>query len=190
MLENNDNENISVSIGDIVKELSNLTGIKEENIGVNIETYVGYWGKRTLDELASMINSKEPNYFLNYDENKKINITIYSNKAIYSHNDSQMFCYDIEKDFDLNEIQEDDKTLLDHCTAHLYYSDTRECDYTGIAIDKDIENIKYNVKFNDLVKNDIKDKNNKFYPVSLFREAIINCLRNKKYNNYQKKIKR
>ena len=190
MLENNDIKNIFVSIGDIVEELSNLTGIDKESIGVNIETYIGYWGKCSLNELALMINSKEPNFFLNYDENKKINITIYSNKAIYSHNDSQMFCYDIEKDFDLNEIQKDDRPLLEHCTAHLYYSDTRECDYTGIVIDKDIESIKYNVKFNDLVKDDIKDKNNRFYPVNLFREVIINCIKNEKNKDFQKKIKR
>lgn len=80
MLENNDIENISVSIGNIVKELSNLTGIKEENIGVNIETYVGYWGIHSFDELIELINTNNQKLgYYPYDKDKYFIISIYSN---------------------------------------------------------------------------------------------------------------
>lgn len=185
MLENNDIDNISVSIGDIVEELSNLTGIEKENIGVNIDTYVGYWGICTFDEIISRINSKQKNYFLNYNEKRKIKISIYSNKNIYSHANNQIFCYDIEKKFDLNEIQADGKTLKDHSREQLYFDDGRESYYTGIVIDKDIENLNYKVDLEEL--ENIKDSKD-FYPVNLFKQIIINIIDNRN-NNKQKKLK-
>ena len=63
MLENNDIENISVSIGDIVKELSNLTGIDEDKMRNEltpkelIEIVKEFW---KMNELESFFDQMKP----------------------------------------------------------------------------------------------------------------------------------
>ena len=75
--------------------------------------------------------------------------------------------------------------MKDHSREQLYFDDGRESYYTGIVIDKDIENLNYKVDLEEL--ENIKDSKD-FYPVNLFKQIIINIIDNRN-NNKQKKLK-
>ena len=52
----NNNENIvNISVKDIMKEISNFTGISEENLGISKNIQIGYWGIHNFLELISLI---------------------------------------------------------------------------------------------------------------------------------------
>ena len=184
MLENNDIENISVSIGDIVKELSNLTGIDEDKIGISTTTNIGYWGIYNLDYLVFLINSEDQRLgYYKYDKDKYYLVNIYAEKSLYDYDKKRKFNFYLKLKLDLNEIQADGKTLLDHSREQLYFDDGRESHYTGIVIDKDVENLNYKVNLVEL-ENAIDTKD--FYPSDLFKQAIINYIERK--NNNKKKV--
>ncbi len=186
MLENNDIENISVSIGDIVEELSNLTEIDKDKIGISTRSEIGYWGIYNLDYLAFLIDLKDQKLgYYKYNKDKYFSINIYAEKALYDYDKKRKFNFNLKLKLDLNEIQADGKTLLAHSREQLYFDDGRESHYTGIVIDKDIENLNYKVNLEEL-ENIIDSKD--FYPSELFKQAIINIIESKN-NNKQKVLK-
>lgn len=184
MLKDNDIENISVSIGDIVEELSNLTGIEKNKIGISITTNVGYWGIYNLDYLAFLIDSDDQSLgYYKYGKDKYFNINIYGEKDLYDYDKKRKFDFNLKLKLDLNEMQADGKTLKDHSSEQIYFDDGRQSHYTGIVIDKDIENLNYKVNLEELEY--IKDSKD-FYPSELFKQAIINYIERK--NNNKKKV--
>ena len=183
---------------DIVEELCSLTGTSEDKIGINIKTSLGYWGKNSLKDLVEMKDYHDQSLSCtgNYTNDKVWHLTIYADKNMKSNDLKQEFCYEFTFDLDLNELQFDNKPLLDHCKAQVYYDDMQGLYFTNLLINKDIDYLKCNIKLNDLVIDDIKQQGYvKFYPANLFRQAAVNVAlqyQNKIMENkkYQKKITR
>ena len=184
-IEENNESIISISVKDIMKEISNFTGISEENLGISKNIQIGYWGIHNFLELISLINSENQNLgYYKYDKDKYFDITIYSDKNLYSRNFNQQFCYELKFKLDLDEIQADGKTMKEHCREQLYFVDGPDMHCTGIQID-DIENLNYKVNLKEL--ENLEDSKY-FYPVELFKNIIINIIENKNINK-QKKLK-
>ena len=133
-----------------------------------------------------MINSgyRQGQYYVIYDRNKDFEVILSADKKKYYYSDEQKFCYDLKIDLNLNEIQADGKTLLEHCRSQLYYDDQRESHYTGLVIDKDVENLNYKVNLNDI---DNCSDPRKFYPKELFKQVILNII--EKRNKEKSKAK-
>lgn len=183
MLEDKVINDISISIGDIVEELSNLTGIEKEKIGISIRSEIGYWGIYNLDYLAFLIDSDDQKLgYYKYNKDKYFAINIYSEKALYDYDKKRKFDFNLKLKLDLNEVQADGKTLKDHSREQLYFDDGRQSHYTGIVIDKDIEGLNYKVNLDEI--ENVKDSKD-FYPSNLFKEVIINCIEKK---NQKKKV--
>ena len=179
-----DNNIISISVKDIINELSNLTGIDEDKIGISTTTNIGYWGIYNLDYLVFLINSEDQRLgYYKYDKDKYYLVNIYAKKDLYDYDKKRKFNFYLKSKLDLNEIQADGKTLLAHSREQLYFDDGRESHYTGIVIDKDVENLNYKVNLEEL-ENIIDSKD--FYPSELFKQAIINYIERK--NNNKKKV--
>ena len=182
----NNNENIvNISVKHIMKEISNFTGISEENLGISKNIQIGYWGIHNFLELISLINSENQNLgYYKYGKDKYFDITIYSDKNSYYGNSNQKFCYKLKIKLDLDEIQADGKAMQEHCREQLYFVDGPDMHCTGIQID-DIENLNYKVNLEELENlEDLED----FYPVDLFKQIIINIIKNKN-SNKQKVLK-
>ena len=173
-----DNNIISISVKDIINELSNLTGIDEDKIGISTTINIGYWGIHNFDELIELINTNNQKLgYYPYDKDKYFTISIYSNNTKKIH-------YDLKIKLNLNEKQADGKILKEHCREQLYFVDGPNMHCTGIEID-DIESLNYNVNLEEL-ENVIDTKD--FYPSELFKQAIINIIESKN-NNKQKVLK-
>ena len=178
-----DNNIINICIKDLLKELSNYTGIEENKIGISFTTNVGYWGIYNLDYLAFLIDSDDQSLgYYKYGKDKYFNINIYGEKDLYDYDKKRKFNFNLKLKLDLNEIQADGKTLKDHSREQLYFDDGRSSHYTGIVIDKDIENLNYKVDLDEI--ENIKDSKD-FYPSDLFKQVIINYIENK---NQKKKV--
>ena len=178
-----DNNIITISIKNLVNELSNYTGIDEDKIGISVRSEIGYWGIYNLDYLAFLIDSDDQSLgYYKYGKDKYFNINIYGEKDLYDYDKKRKFDFNLKLKLDLNEIQTDGKTLKEHSREQLYFDDERDSYYTGITIDKDVESLNYKVDLEEL--ENIKDSRD-FYPSDLFRQVIINCIEKK---NQKKKV--
>ena len=89
---------------------------------------------------------------------------------------------------DLNEIQSDGKTLLEHVSAVAKYNELRGEVCTLLNLNKKIEYLNCNIELDNLIRSDDKDNNfNSWYPADLFTQAVVNCVEKKKYSNVKKK---
>ena len=191
------NTTIQVKLIDLITELSHLTGVDIKDMSINIECDFIRWGKnRNIKEFLKFIEAKkhEGTYI-----NLNLKILIVGSKKYPTYkNHPHPFYYFFETPFNMNEIQLDGKTLLDHCSVKKLYDDMQGEYYTKIVVDKKGDKIILNIKLGDIFRKEdylcyTPVFDTCFYPCNIFNEAIRNCIeRNYQPENetsYQKKIK-
>ncbi|MGN1379731.1 MAG: hypothetical protein ACI4XR_05025, partial [Bacilli bacterium] len=174
-------EKISISLGDLINELSNLTGINDSNFGIKLKTDVIHWGKYNITKLLNIMNNGN-------DDQKKYYyyLTLYADKSIHPYKkENQLFCYEMIFALNFEEIQADGKKLLDHCSVERKFDDIQGLYYTELVIDKNISELNLNISLDNLIKDDLKEPFNRYYPTNLLMQAVINCIENKKEINHK-----
>lgn len=179
---------ITITLGDLINELSSLTGINISDIGINISTRIGYWGKNKLNEMIELMEDENQiGYCMGYNADRRYywDLYLFSNKYNQMYDkDSQKFCYHFILDFKLDEIQNDGKTLLEHCVLVKGYDGLQGLYYTLFSLEKNIGELNLNLSLNDLIYKDTEEKYvRRFYPNELIEKAVINCLENKNEQN-------
>lgn len=149
---------ISIRLGDLVKELANLVGIDDKDIGVEVKNDCILDGEYNK---SSILSNKIKKYYWND----------YWKVILFLNKKQQSFCYQMVFKLDLNEIQDDGKTLLEHCTVTVEHVGFGEC-YTFININKNIDDLVLNIPISDL----IRDSATTWYPVDLINQAVGNCV--------------
>lgn len=171
---------VSVRLEDLVKELSNLTGISVFEIGIKFETNVGYWGRNNIKRILELMNSENQRLNCmggNCNRNYHWKLRLFANKNEHPYEmDNQPFCFEMLFGLNLDEVQADGKTLLEHCTAETRYDDMQGSHYTVLVINKNIGDIILNLRLNNLVKEDSRERFNRWYPADLLTQAVINCV--------------
>lgn len=148
---------INLSIGELVEELSNLTGKNVSDVKVKVRTvHRTYYGERDVDDFRNLIaQHPESGCTLLVDLDLR-GATFYHYEFVY-------------RNIDLDEIQSDGKTFLEHCSAETHYEESQ---YTTLVVDKNVMDL--NLKLN--LKQLIDDDSSSFYPSSLIRQAVLNCV--------------
>lgn len=180
---------VCVNLEDLIIELSSLTGINILNMGIKIETNVGYWGKNSLRKILELMNSYDQhlNCTYNYNKNNFWKITLFANKDKHPCKNKQSFYYEMSFKLNLEELQSDGKSLLEHCSTKVDYDDVQGLHYTKLVIDKNIGSLNCNLSLNDMVKEECS----RWYPADLLTQAVINCVeRQKQQNIFKGKIKK
>lgn len=196
-LDKLNNITFPIKLIDLLTELSYLTNIDIKNMSVFIECDIIRWGRnRNIKEFLKSIDDARAK---GKHINPKLVVTLAgSRNAPFYKNHPHPFYYVFDVPFNIDEIQLDGKTILQHCSVIKEYNDLQGEYYTKIVVDKKIENIILNIKLNDILrKNDILQNRSAFdttlfYPCNIFTEAITN-LTQRNYEpeemGYQKKIK-
>lgn len=184
MLENK----ISVKLEDLIKELSSLSGLDTE---IKIDTNVGYWGKRSIKEIIQLMNESDQHLSCtgNYNNKNKYIITLFSGKKLPHYDYRQEFCYKLHFKLDLEELQADGKSLLEHCIAMVRYDDLQGLHYTNLVIAKNIYSLICHLSLNSLSSYISLDNLSINQNNDLLIQALINCDEKQNYNERQKKIK-
>lgn len=161
---------LSVRLGDLISEISWLSGVDVKNIHVSLETNV------SLDELYNL-GTPEILDSLDIPDDKKVCRVIRFalwNDHIINTGDSYnyvSFNYFMFLELDFNSIQADGKKLIEHCSVITKNPSGRKA-YNEFVIDKDIDNVICDF---DLGCVDHRDGIS-WYPADLFSQAIINCI--------------
>lgn len=155
---------VSITLGDLVGEISKLSGISVLNMGVEVgfKHRIRY---RKVDE-DSLFN-------INFDENC-VYIWIYGDGSSDNTDEAQPFHYLIINPINLRELQADGKTFFEHCS---------DCNQIGfenkeLKVDKRIGDIICHIDMEKIIRGD-DDFN--WRPHSLLIEAIMNCIEQGKY---------
>ena len=167
-------ETITVQLKDLIQELDSLTGIDMFSMGIEVGTSVGYWGSYNKNEIIQIMESVIPfhNWYIN----------IYADKN-FDANDlqSQAFAFRISFPLDLEELQYDGTTFLDHCDVIVKNSSIDPRKFTELIINKNIGKLKCNIKMETLAGLN-SFLNHKLYPSGLLVQAVINCVEKEKIN--------
>lgn len=170
---------VCVSLGNLITELSSLTGINVLNMGIKIETNVGYWGKNSIRKILELMNSSDQrlNCTGNYNKNNFWEITLFADEGLHPRKDKQAFCYEMSFKLNLEELQSDGKSLLEHCSTKVGYDDLQGLHYTCLVIDKNIGGLNCNLSLNNLIQDEITEGDfRRWYPTYLLTQAILNCV--------------
>ena len=160
MIELQENMVISIRFGDLIQEISMLSGIEINNIRVKLETNVAFDGLHNFNTMLNMLVESKKSYYIRMS------------LSSFNGNDCvKSFDYFTFLPFSLNEIQADGKMLVSHCSEVVKRSDGHE--YTEIIINEGIENIILNF---DLRYFEIDKDNVSWYPSEMFTQAIVNCV--------------
>ena len=172
-------DKVCISLEDLITELSSLTGISILDMGIKINTNVGYWGKNNIRKMLELMNSSDQHLSCtgNYNKNNFWEITLFADKDKHPRKDKQAFCYEMSFKLNLEELQSDGKSLLEHCTTKVSYDDMQGLHYTRLVIDKNIGSLNCNLSLNNIVQDEITEGYFKrWYPTDLLTQAIINCV--------------
>lgn len=156
-------EGATVRLGDLIKELSILSGIPKENITVDITSLLSYYGKYSKFELDSMLANDNYNNIKN-DQNI-LNITISGNQGT-----NDIFYSEILVPFTFDAIQFDGKPMHEHMDV-VVKKDIEGKIYTAYTVKEKIKNIIVTIPLEYLTYGESKT----WYPADMFTTAIINC---------------
>lgn len=148
------NNNVLVRLGDLVAELSKLTGIDILNMDISANIY------ESVSRTAS-------------SDMVEIIVSLYS--SLIEDESKHQFIYEIRYQTREEEKQADGKLLSDHCS--LGYSYTTRSGYSMVRIlNRNIGELLCKIKIKNLIGKD----HDKWYPVSLISKAILNCIEQEK----------
>ena len=171
LLQLGNQELVSISVGELVKELSDLTGIKEENMHLDID-YIDMW---TTKDIKESINNqvKKPQLRLIISSNEPKNL---SKMAL----ENGEFYYYLIFESNFSEPQFDGKTLLEHSYTLSKYTDNLS--WPSLYIKKeDIMNIICHFKLNELAKLNTNSD------INLLEEALDNYMKKQERIKIKKK---
>lgn len=155
---------VAIRLGDLVNELSKLSQVSVSNIGVKTEINISFCGKHNLREIAEM---------LDYIKMQSRWNVVFNDKSM----DKQSFYYQMFFKLNLDEVQADGKTLLEHCTYEIKSDTFSDKYYTVLHIDRNIDDIILNISLRDLaIGNTDAINEGKWYPSDLIMQAVINCV--------------
>lgn len=164
---------IVVRLGDLLNEISRLTGFDRNDIKVIINTLISYKGKYDRYGISCLRANGRSDLAIN--DECTLSITISSgDKDSFGG-----FLYpNIYVPFDFNDIQADGKMMYEHMNVcHRIDSKTKE-GYTTYIVDKNIDDLILNIPFEYLTYPDNMD----WYPAYIFTQAVIHC-GDKNYNS-------
>ncbi len=164
-----ENARFPVRLGDLIFELSNFSGVDIHDIDVSLKTNVMFLGNYNFIEMLELYNNSKSSYYIRMQLNGK-------------KTDETKFSYFSFLPIDFNIIQDDGRTLLDHCS--LVTTEMFDGKYTEIVIDKDIDDVILYFDLSYLQMNETIS----WYPVDLFTQVIINCI-NKGTNLVYSRVK-
>ena len=157
---------IVVRMGDLLNEISRLTGFDRNEMKVNVDTLIAYYGKYDRFHLACLRADGRSDLAIRDECN--LSITISSGEK----NSFCCFLYpNIYVPFDFNDIQADGKMMYEHMNVcHRVETNTNR-EYTTYVVDKDIDNLILNIPFEYLTYPDNMD----WYPAYIFTQAVMHC---------------
>lgn len=157
---------IVVKLGDLLNEISRLTGFERSEMKVSIDTLIAYYGK--YDRYGMSCLRANGRSDLAIRDECELSITISSGeKASFGG-----FLYpNIYVPFDFNDIQADGKMMYEHMDiTHRVETNTNR-EYTTYVVDKNIDDLILNIPFEYLTYPDNMD----WYPAYIFTQAVIHC---------------
>lgn len=132
------------------------------------------------------MNTSNQRLNCNCDKNYHSKLELFANKNEDSHMmNNQPFCFEMLFDLNLDQVQADGKTFLEHCVAEIRYDYFQEAHYTVLVINKNIGDLILNLRLDDLVKEDIRERYDRWYPSDLLTQAVINCVERKEKEKQQ-----
>jgi len=173
-LEKLEKTKITISLGDLLDELSYLSGVLREDISVKVDTKISFAGKRSMDEMI--------NLYKKVSEREKTVMQV----RIKDSSEKNRFNYYIYFPLDMDEVQADGRRLVEYLVPS-NYAVFDGYDYTHLVVCGDIKNLNCHFSVKDL---ELDDKFGSWYPSELIRMAIINCINKKKnHKNVMGKVK-
>lgn len=169
-------DKVTVNLGELVCELASLKGLNPLNIGISIETDVAYYGKYRPKKIAEILNNRD-----NQIHGKpQWQVMLYTNTMKKPQIDEDDFEYMFKFDLNLDELQTDGKTLLEHCSTAWGYDDLQGLCTTKLVIDKYIGSLACNISMSDLISSE-----NTVYGKDrwLLAQAIQNCVERQNSQN-------
>lgn len=166
-----ENAHFPVRLGDLIFELSNFSGLDIHSIDVSLKTNVMFLGSYNFVEMVNLYKNSKKNYYIRMQIDSK-----------ETNGKDIKFSYFSFLPIDFNAIQEDGKTLLEHCS--LVTTEMFDGNYTEIVIDKDIDDVILYFDLSYLQMNETVS----WYPADLFTQVIINCI-NKGINSSYSLVK-
>lgn len=161
-----DKKVISVVLGDLVKEISNITKINEKNIEIEAETDAVYMGykKKSMNQMLKLINEDENsldirfNIFYRIDGEKMFNIYLRKKLNIFDKLNNGK---ELAKYFYLEK-----EKASDDCEGFNVF--------TTLCIDKKAyKNIVCNLGLEEFLANELEDKD---YSNALLKKAVLKCI--------------
>jgi len=162
---------VSVRLGDLLYEITKLSGIGNSDIRVKVDTDLELLGIHSEGEMFNLFNQSEGNY----------NVILMIEGVNVNKSGLVMYLTHFPLNRDLKE--KNNGSLLNHCSTKVVNNFGRV--YTKVVIDKDIEDIVINFKLYHLDKLE----SYYWYPSELFTQAVINCL-NKDNKKSKKRVKK
>lgn len=183
------NDSVSVRFGDLINELSRLTGIKVSNIEVNTSYEVVFNGGYTRHTINELLDSASISIRHGGDETRPNFEVVLKDSTFGSDADRCAFLYFIRSNVKLDEVQADGKMFLEHCTAttSVDYINFERQEYTTLNVKKNIPDLILKISLKDLVRgSDTKC----WYPADIMTQAVINCVEKSKEKGTSKKRSR
>lgn len=164
---------IVVRLGDLLNEISMLTGFPRSEMKITINTLIAYYGKYDRYHMACLRANGRSDIVIN--DECRLNITISS-----GNNESfDGFLYpNIYVPFDFNDVQADGKMMYEHMNVCHRIETSTNRDYTTYIVDKNIDDLILNIPFEYLTYPDNMD----WYPAYIFTQAVLHC-GDKNYNS-------
>lgn len=172
-----ESEIITVKLGDLINELSILSGIDKSKIKVSFSTGIYIIGKKPVDKDTLLKHNQKLN-------RRIMSLTL---KGGEIYNDNHFIYTYLDTPMNFDEIQADGKSLYDHCEAvwgHIDDIEWKDID-TDLEVYYDIENIICHLNLNEIIKKE--EYENSYYPKDLLTNALLNCaVKYAEYNNKNK----
>lgn len=174
-VQNLKNTKIFIKIGELIDELSWLSGISVDKIKVEMKFNMKF---SNLDEFFQFTDDVKAR------DIKNIRLRLWSdNENIYNNFDYFMFL-----SMDTNFICSDGKRLIEHFSALLKpFSCCDELDVT-FSVNDNFNNIIFNLNLGEIEHTD----NSSWYPSDLFSQAVFNCVQrdyDRRVDKIRKRVK-
>ena len=168
---------IQMKLGDLIDELSWLSGVDVEKISISIKFNHLFSSVQEMFNFFDNIRDNDVSYFV---DNVRFNL---SSNLRKEYTDAVSFDYFKFLLLDLGMVQCDGKKLIEHFSYEIKHLPNGELSVL-FFINENINDIICDFTFGDFENRD----NTSWHPADLFMQAVINCSQ-KKYNSKIDKIR-